>query len=95
MNDDSGKSEKNRPILTEAASILFLLSAIVSPPTTLPLRDLLSDVVDATGDYYYCSPSICALGWGLIAFPFHLILSRPLSLAHILYTREKSFGNRG
>lgn len=37
VNDDLGKSEKNRPILAEAASILFLLSAIVSPPTTLSL----------------------------------------------------------
>lgn len=69
VDDDSGgEKAKNRSILAEAASILFLLSAIVSlflffslsslPPS--PLRDLLSGVVDATDDYYYCSPSIRA-----------------------------------
>jgi len=70
--NDSDEKAKNRSILAEAASILFLLSAIVClflfffssfslslslfPPS--PLRDLLSGVVDATD--YYCSPSMHA-----------------------------------
>jgi len=74
-DDDSGEKAKNRSILAEAASILFLLSTIVSLflffssslslslslslfPSS-PLRDLLSGV-DATDDYYYCSPSMLA-----------------------------------
>jgi len=74
-DDDSGEKAKNRSIFAEAASILFLLSTIVSlflfffflslslsllslfPPS--PLRNLLSGV-DATDDYYYCSPSMSA-----------------------------------
>lgn len=54
---------KNRLILVEATSILFLLSAILRLSFSLlplPLSDLLSGFVDVTGDYYYCLPSMRA-----------------------------------